>query len=154
MRHTAILSLVLFLFPALASAQEKDAKPAAQDLLNKGSVLFDKYDAAVMAETYTDDAKVVWIEKSQETGKYKIEVKDGRAEIEKFYREMFKNSKEKETSRNTVEFAKYVAPDLMLIEGVFEPNVGRGKYAFVQERVKQGDRWLIQCLRIYIVPSE
>ena len=44
--------------------------------------------------------------------------------------------------------------DLMVIYGQFEPQVDRGKYNFVQERVKQGDKWRIQCLRLYVIPEE
>jgi hypothetical protein len=68
------------------------------------------------------------------------------------YRDHFKDAKEKTTSRNTVLFARFLAPDILLIEGDFEPNIAEdGKYAFTQERVKQGDKWLTKSLRFYVV---
>jgi hypothetical protein len=151
MHHIAFVMLSLIWSPNFVTVQEKDAKGVAQELLNKGALLFDKHDAAAMAETYADNARVTWVEKDKDTGKYKFETKDGRAEIEKLYRGLFENSTEKTTSRNTVEFAKFISSNLMVIEGTFEPKIDQGKYAFTQERVKQGDRWLIQTLRIYVV---
>ena len=152
MRLAAILSLSLLLPAATSTAPDKDAKITAQDLLNKGAALFDTRDAAAMAETYTEDAKLTWVEKDRDSGKIKLDVKDGRREIEALYRSLWKDNTEKTTSRNTVEFAKLLAPDVMVIVGEFEPNVDRGKYSFTQERVKVGDKWLIQSLRLYVMP--
>lgn len=148
------LAIALAIVASAASAQAQDAKAVAQDILNKGAALFDTRDAAAMAETYTEDAKLTWVEKDKDTGKLKIETKEGRSEIEKIYKGLWKDNMEKTTARNTVEFAKFVAPDVLLIEGKFEPNVDRGAYSFTQERVKQGDKWVIQSLRIYILPQE
>ena len=145
----AMLTLALF-FPS-ASVQDKDAKALAQEILTKGAALFDTRDAMSMALTYTDDAKLYWVDKNKDTGKIRVEVKDGRGEIEKVYRDMFKDPSEKTTSRNTVEFAKLVSPELLVIEGQFEPNIDKGKYNFTQERVKVGGKWLIQSLRLYVV---
>ena len=78
-------------------------------------------------------------------------MKDGRAEVERFYRDMFKDPNEKTNARNTVEFAKYLAPDFLVIEGTFEPNIDKGKYSFTQERVKVDGKWLILSLRFYMV---
>lgn len=154
MRRIAILSLACLFTPVLASAQDKDAKTVAQDLLTKGAALFDNRDAAVMAETYTEDARLALVSKDRDTGKFKIDLKEGRSEIEKGYKEFFSNSKERTTSKNTVEYAKFLTPDLLLIYGEFEPVVNQGKFAFTQERVRQGDRWLIQNLRLYIVSPD
>jgi hypothetical protein len=151
MRLATILAFVI-LAPGFARAQ--DAKAVAQEVLNKGAALFDTRDAAAMAETYTDDAKLTWIEKDSNTGKFKVEVKEGRSDIEKLYSDLFKDAKEKTTSRNTVEFAKFISPSLLLIEGEFEPKINEGKYSFVQERIKQGDKWVIMALRIYVVPQD
>lgn len=151
MRLAAIASLALVL-PFATTPQDKDAKATAQDILTKGAALFDTRDAAAMAETYVEDAKLSWIDRDKDTLKLKVEVKDGRREIESFYRSLWKDQSEKTTSKNTVEYAKFVTPELLVIVGEFEPNVGRGKYSFMQERVKQGDRWMIQSLRLYVMP--
>ena len=151
MRCAAILSLA-FCLPSPAPADEPDARTVAQDLLKKGSALFDAQDAMALSATYTDEARVEWIEKDKDTGKYKTSSKEGRTEIDSLYRDLFKDPSRKRTSRNTVEFAKFVAPDVLLIQGYFEPDVNEGgKYSFVQERVKEGDKWLIRNLRLYIL---
>jgi len=153
MRLAAILSLTL-LVPCAISAplrQDKDAKATAQDLLTKGAALFDTHDAAAMAETYIETAKLTWVEKDKDSGNFKVEVKDGRREIESLYRTLWKDNTDRTTSRNTVEYAKFVTPELLVIVGEFEPIVDRGKYSFVQERVKVGEKWLIQSLRLYII---
>ncbi len=145
----AVLTLALLL-PS-TDLQDKEAMSLAQEILTKGAALYDTHDAMSMALTYTEDAKLYWIDKNKDTGKIRVEVKDGRGEIEKVYRDMFKDPNEKTTARNTVEFAKLVSPELLVIEGQFEPNIDKGKYNFTQERVKVGGKWLIQSLRLYIV---
>ena len=151
MHPATTLSLVLFL-PFAAPADEKDAKALAQEILTKGAALYDTQDAMAMAATYTDDARIFWVERDKDTGKIKVTNKEGRTEIDRVYRDLFKPGEPKTTSRNTVEFARFVAPDLLVIHGYFVPNVNNeGKYSFVQERVKQGDKWLIQTLRIYVI---
>ena len=61
-----------------------------------------------MAATYTEDAQLEWIEKDSAAGGIKIDVKKGREEIEAVYRDLFKDAKEATTSKNTVEFAKFI----------------------------------------------
>ena len=88
-----------------------------------------------MAATYTEDAQLLWIDKDNSTGEIKLSVKKDRAEIESLYHDLFKDAKEKTTSKNTVEFARFVGADLMVIHGVFQPNVDKdGKFPFVQTR--------------------
>jgi hypothetical protein len=156
MRPFSILALAFALtLPALAKAEEKDAKKLAQEILDKGAALFDTRDAMAMAATYTDDAQLEWIDKDNSTGQVKIDVKKDRPEIETFYRDIFKNAKEKTTSRNTVEFARFVAPDIMVIQGIFQPDVAKdGKFPFVQLRVKQADKWLMKSLQFYVFSQE
>ncbi len=154
MRRFAILSFVVML-PSTSFADDSTAKKLAQDILNKGAALYDTQNAPAMAQTYLEDAKLGWVEKDKDTGKYKVIPKDGRSEIEAFYRELFKDNKEKTTSRNTVESATLISPDLLLIQGYFEPDITKdGRYAFTQERVKTGDSWKIQNLRIFIVSKD
>src|ERR1700678_95886 len=132
MKRFVILALLLVLSTTVR-ADEKDAKAVAQGVLDKGSALFDTRDAAAMAATYTEDAQLLWIDKDSSTGEIKLSVKKDRSEIESLYRDLFKDAKEKTTSKNTVEYARFVGADLMVIHGVFQPNVDKqGKFPFVQ----------------------
>jgi len=154
MKRFAIFAL-MFVLPLTVMAQEKDAKTVAQDVLDKGSALFDTRDAAAMAATYTEDAQLLWVDKDGTTGEIKVSIKKDRTEIESLYRDMFKDAKEKTTSKNTTEFARFVAPDLMVIQGVFQPNIAKqGKFPFVQMRVKQGDKWLMKNLQLYVFSQD
>ena len=80
--------------------------------------------------------------------------REGRAAIREIYEGAYKNPDEPIKPRNTVEFARRVAPDLLVIHGVFEPNVGHGgSYPFVQVRKQVGEEWMILSLQLYIVPQ-
>jgi hypothetical protein len=154
MKCFAILGL-MFVFPMTLMAQDKDAKTVAQDVLDKGSALFDTRDATAMAATYTEDAQIVWIAKDGSTGEIQVSFKKDRTEIESLYRDLFKDAKEKTTSKNTVEFARIVTPELMVIQGVFQPDITKqGKYPFVQMRVKVGDKWLMKNLQLYVISQD
>ena len=78
-----------------------------------------------------------------------------RSEIESLYRDLFKDAKEQTTSKNTVEYARFVGADLMVIHGVFQPNVDKqGKFPFVQMRLKQGEKWVIKNLQLYVISQD
>jgi hypothetical protein len=146
---------VIFALPFSVMAQGNDAKTIAQEILDKGALLFDTRDASAMAGTYAEDAQIELVQKDESTGKISIEIKKGRSEIESLYRDIFKDSKEKTTSKNTVEFARFVGPDVLIIHGVFQPNVGdKAKLVFVQLRVKQGDKWVMKNLQCCVIPQE
>lgn len=154
MRSVAIFT-ILFTLPVSAKAQNEAAKNLAQDVLNKGSAVFDTRDAPAMAATYTEDAQILWYEKHDDTGEIKLNTKTGRAEIESLYKDLFKDQTEKTTSKNTVEFARFAKPDVLIIQGVFQPNVDKpGKFPFVQVRVKQGEKWLMKTLQIFIMSDD
>jgi hypothetical protein len=154
MRRLAMFGLI-FIFPIAAIAQDKDAKTLAQEVLDKGSALFDTRDAAAMAATYTEDAQILWVDKDGSTGEIKLSIKKDRTEIESLYHDLFKDAKEKTTSKNTVEFARFITPELMVIHGVFQPNVDKqGKFPFVQTRVKVGDKWLMKHLELYVISQD
>ena len=126
-------------------------KTVAQDILDKGAALFDTHDAAAMAATYTEDARLLWIDKDSSTGEIKVTVRD-HAEIESLYRDIFKDLNEKTTSKNTVDFARFVGSDVLVIQGVFQPRLDKDdKFTFVQTRVKQGEKWLIKTLELYVI---
>jgi hypothetical protein len=154
MKRFAIFAL-MFVVPFSLRAQDKDAKMVAQEVLDKGSALFDTRDAVAMAATYTEDAELLWIDKDSTTGEIKVSVKKDRTEIESLYRDLFKDAKEKTTSKNTVEYARFVGADLMVIHGVFQPNVDKqGKFPFVQMRLKQGEKWVIKNLQLYVISQD
>jgi hypothetical protein len=141
--------------PIAARSADDDAKTVAQGILDKGAALFDKRDAALIAATYTEDAQLEWVEKDIASGGIKIDVKKGRDEIEGVYRDLFKDSKEATTSKNTVEYARIVGSDLLVIEGDFQPNVANdGKFHFVQLRLKQGDKWLMRSLQLFVIGKD
>ena len=108
-----------------------------------------------MAATYPEDAQLLWIDKDSSTGEIKVTVKKDRSEIESLYGDLFKDATEKTTSKNTVEFARFVAPDLMVIQGVFQPNIDKpAKFPFVQMRVKLGETWLMKNLQLYVIEQQ
>ncbi len=54
------LITLAFVLPSIAWSQESDAKKLPQDILDKGSALYDTKDAAAMVATYTADATIQW----------------------------------------------------------------------------------------------
>jgi hypothetical protein len=156
MRRLTFLAVAFIVgLPVAAQAEEDDAKTVAQGILDKGAALFDKRDAAAMAATYTEDAQLEWIEKDSASGGIKIDVKKGRDEIEGVYRDLFKDSKEATTSKNIVEYARFVSSGLLVVEGDFQPNVANdGKFHFVQIRLKQGDKWLMRSLQLFVIAKD
>ncbi|MDR3638607.1 MAG: hypothetical protein P4L84_32680 [Isosphaeraceae bacterium] len=150
----AFLALALLL-PAVASAAdaEAEAKVLAQDILTKGAALFDTRDASAMAATYVEEAELSLISKDKDTGRFKAENTHGRTSIERFYQDLFKDRKPGTTSRNVVEYARFVGTDVLIIHGKFTLDVTQGDaLPFVQVRVKDGDKWLIMNLQI-VLPS-
>lgn len=147
---SAIVLGVLLILPA--SGQNADeATQLAKKLTEEGSTTFNTANAKAMAAYYTDDAKV-FLQSKDDNG---ISVKeyDGREEIEKLYADLFKNPGTIQ-SKNTVEYAKLLAPDIVVIAGTFEPNTLDPKplkVPFYQVRIKQSDKWLMSSLRIFIV---
>jgi len=169
MKKRIVSILVLLLFVALAifvfvlsdslpklmvpakGQNVDDAVQLAKKLTEEGATTFNTASAKAMAAYYTDDAKV-FLESKNDSG---ISVKeyDGREEIEKFYADLFKNGGTIQ-SKNTVEYAKLLAPDILVIAGTFEPNTRDPKslkVPFYQVRIKQGDKWLMSSLRIFVI---
>ena len=153
MKRYACFALMLVV-PMTARADDKDAKTLAQGILDKGAALFDTHDAAAMAATYTDDARLLWFDKDNSTGEIRVSVKD-HSEIESLYRDIFKDVNEQTKSKNTVDFARFVGSAVMVIQGVFQPRLDKDdKFTFVQTRVKQGDKWLIKTLELYVIAPQ
>jgi hypothetical protein len=78
--------------------------------------------------------------------------KQGRNEIEPFYRDHFQRA-DTIDSENTVEYARLISGDLLVIHGKFRPNTNEAELPFVQLRVKQGDRWLLSKLWLFLNPG-
>jgi hypothetical protein len=156
MRSLRFLAVALTLcLSQSARADDTDAKTVAQDVLDKGAALFDKRDAAAMAATYTEDAQLEWVEKDSAAGGIKIETRKGREEIESLYRDFFKDQKEATTSKNTVEFARFISPELMVVHGAFQPNVTNdAKFQFVQLRYKKDDKWMLKSLTLFVIAKD
>jgi len=151
---TALMLSLLGVGVSIASAADPEAKKLATEILKKGAELYDKHDAKVMAATYTEDARLLWVSKT-ESGEVVQSVKRGREEIESVYQEYFKNPNDQTQSRNTVEYARFVTPEMLIIQGDFEPNIaGQGLYPFVQVRVKEGDKWLIKSLQFFVFSQD
>jgi RNA polymerase sigma factor (sigma-70 family) len=147
---------------ALAQAQTKtaeakgrpqsEAERIAERVLKAGSDLFDAKEAARLAATYTEDSEVHLISKD-DSNRYKDEVKQGRAEIEQFYRDHFADAGAID-SENFVQYAHLIAPDLIVIHGRFRPNTDQKAVPFVQLRIKKGDEWLMNKLWLFLSSDE
>ncbi len=151
MARFVILSLALLL-PRVAPAADPDAKQLAQAILTKGAALFDTRDAAAMAATYIEDAELSLVIKDKGTGTFKAQVTRGRSAIERGYQNIFKDRKAGTTSRNVVEYAHFVGTDLLIIHGTFTLDVSQEvSFPFVQVRAKQGEKWLIMSLQLFVI---
>ena len=143
----------------LAADSEKDkcadeAKALAVKLTEQGAATFDTFNAKAMADYYLDDAEIALM--TREESGFKLQTYKGKAEIEKAYADLFKKP-ETVKSKNTVEYAKFLAPDVLAIAGTFDVNTLKPdspKIPFYQVRVKQGDKWLMSSLRIFFVPPK
>jgi hypothetical protein len=131
-----------------------EAMKLAKKLTDEGAATFSKADAKAMVAYYSEDAKVFF--NAREDNEIRVKVYDGRAEIENFYADLFKDPS-KVRGKNTVEYAKMLASDVLVIAGTFVPNEDEAdpiKVPFYQVRIKQGDKWLINSLRIFFVPEK
>lgn len=154
----AILAAGIVAFSAASiAAQSKkngpksEAETIAEGFLKKGSDLFDAKNAAGLAATYTEDGEVLIV--SKRDGETTEEARRGRAAIEGFYGDYFRIADTLD-SENTVETARLIAPDVIIVHGRFRPDAGKPEWPFVQMRVKRGDRWLMSRLWLFLNPSE
>jgi ketosteroid isomerase-like protein len=138
----------------LALAQDPgndDALKVAKKLTEEGAATFSTSNAKAMAAYYVEDARLFL--QSKEENEISEKEYTGRDEIEKFYADLFKDPKTIQ-AKNTVEYAKLLAPDVLVIAGTFVPNEAADKplkVPFYQVRVKRGDKWLIHRLRIFVL---
>jgi hypothetical protein len=148
----AALTLAL-VSPAAARADDAD-RDIAVKALTAGAALFTAKDAPGIAATYDKDAVLTLFGKDKDTGELKSQVKHGRGEVEAYYRDDVFKSDSTYHAKNTVEYVRRVAPDLLLIAGYFEPDTESTKpmkLPFVQLRQKQGDVWRVMNLQVYII---
>ena len=156
---TVALAIAVVTAGSISAAGPEKDKPAdeatalAVKLTEQGAATFDTFNAKAMADYYLEDAEIALV--SKEEGGLKIQTQKGRAEIEKFYADIFKKP-ETIKSRNTVEYAKLIAPDVLVIAGTFDTNTLKSdspKVPFYQVRVKKGDQWLMSSVRIFVLPQ-
>lgn len=148
-----LIVAVWLLTPAVVQAQDDpQARRLAQEILDEGSALFDTRDAVAMAATYTGDARITLFARDDNQDGYKVETREGRTQIEALYRELFGNRTDRTTSKNTVQYARRIGADLLVIHGEFAPDVGQSSaWPFVQVRRKQGDKWLMMSLELFLI---
>lgn len=154
MRYRCLFALSLLVAPAAAFAQDDDALTLAKATLDRGADLFDKRDAAAMAATYVEAAEVILIKRDADSDRVTVEIRSGRAAIEKAYADIFKDRLPEHRSRNTVEDARFLRPDLLLIRGRFALNRDQGdSLQFVQIRSREGDQWKVVTMQLMELPK-
>ena len=157
MRHRSLFAMILLVAPASAFGQDDDARASAlaKDTLDRGAALFDKRDAAAMAATYIESAEIIVIKRDSDTDRIVIETRSGRAAIEKTYADIFKDRLPEHRSRNTVEAARFLGPDLLLIRGRFAMNRDQADTVqFVQIRAREGDQWKVVTMQVMELPAQ
>lgn len=154
LRHAALIALAVLCCGAVSRAQD-EARAIAEKVTSEGADLFDARDARALAETYTDDATVFLVTRDQSTGRAKVDTKQGRQAIQSLYEDMFRDGLSID-AHNEVDYARLIGPDFLMIAGTFEIKRGLAdvsRLPFVQLRVKQDNRWLIQSVRIVFMPQ-
>ena len=142
--------------PAIVQAagpKDDEAKAIAVKVTTAGATLFDAKDAPALAATFTEEAKLEVTIKEKDADKYNTEVKQGRTQIEAYYREMFKSDATYH-AKNTIEYAREIGPELILFAGTFEPDSQAAdslKIAFVQVRKKHGEAWQVVSMQVFVV---
>jgi len=147
--------MILLAGPAAAFGQDGDTRAltVARDTLDRGAALFDKRDAAAMAATYVETAEIIVIKRASDSDRIVIETKQGRTAIEQAYAEIFRDRLPEHRSRNTVESARFMNPDLLLIRGRFAMNRDQGDTVqFVQVRAREGGQWKVVTMQLMELP--
>jgi len=141
--HVALGGLLAFAAPA----NLQDAYEQAERVLADGSSLFNEKDHVALAATYTEDARIELMSKT-DTG-YSTRVYEGRKEIQDLYQNLFSNAQTIE-SRNVVEYAQTIGDDFLIIVGTFEPDLQGGLLLqFIQVRTRgPNGEWKISNLRL------
>jgi len=154
----ALATAVLTVGSIRGAGPDKDkpdeATVLAIKLTEQGAATFDTFNAKAMADYFLEDGEIAMVTK-EESG-LKVKTYKGRAEIEQGYADVFKKP-ETIKSKNSVEYAKLIAPDVLVIAGTFDLNTLKPdspKLPFNQVRVKKGDRWLMSSVRVFVLPQK
>jgi hypothetical protein len=139
--------------PAATAQDDAQARTVAQEVLDRGAALFDARDAAAMAATFLDDAEIALLKRESDSARVTIESAHGKAAIEKGYADIFKDRDPAHRARNTVETARFLGPDTLLISGRFALDRDQGDLIrFVQIRVREGDAWKVATMQLMVLP--
>ena len=156
MLRTMTLSLAIALtcplFVRAAEPKDEEAKAIAVKVTTAGAILFDAKDAAALAATFTEEARLEATFKSKDESSSKTEVKQGRTQIEAYYRELFKTDSTFH-AKNTIEYAREITPNLILFAGTFVLDSQAAeslKIHFVQVRSKQGEEWRVVSMQVFV----
>lgn len=123
------------------------AELLADRILDEGSKRFNAKDSAGLAASYSEAGTIRIM--GRDGQEQREEIKQGRAEVESFYRDFFRGVGSIE-SENTVDFARFATPELLIIHGRFRPDRGAHQMPFVQLRQKHDDQWLINTLWLFL----
>jgi hypothetical protein len=157
MRLHSLIALVVLAAPALAFGQDdgNKARTLAQEILDRGAALFDKRDASAMAATFVEDGEIIVFKRNSDSDRIQPEIYRGRAHVEEAYAKTFKDRLPEHRSRNTVELARLLTPDLLLIHGRFAMNKEQGDTVqFVQIRVHEDDQWKVVTMQLVELPKQ
>jgi ketosteroid isomerase-like protein len=159
MRGAPLFALIVAFVPAVAFGQDDDAKAKtlAQEILDRGAALFDTRDAAAMAATYVDDAEIIVIKRATDSNRVVLEITRGRTDIEKAYAGIFKDRQPEHKCRNTVETARFLGPNLLLIHGRFALDREQsdiGQFVQIRARENEGDPWKIVTMQLTLLPAK
>ena len=156
MFRTMTLSLAIALtcplFVRAAEPKDEEAKAIAVKVTTAGATLFDAKDAAALAATFTEEARLEVTFKTKDESTSKVEVKQGRTQIEAYYREFFKNDGTFH-AKSTIEYAREISPDLILFAGTFVIDSQAPesfKIHFVQVRSKHGEDWRVVSMQVFV----
>ncbi len=140
-------------FVRAADPKDDEAKAIAVKVTTAGATLFDAKDAAALAATFTEEARLEVTFKGKDDATSKNEIKQGRSRIEAYYRELFKGDAAFH-AKNTVEYARAIGPDMILFAGTFVPDAQAAepwKIAFVQVRSKHGEDWKVVNMQVFVI---
>lgn len=155
MRVLPVMVLMVLLGSLVARADE-DAMAVAKKVTAEGAENFISRDARALGESYTDDAVLYLVTFDQDAGTARVDTKEGRFTIQSLYEDLFREGQAID-AHNTVDYARLIGPNYLVIAGTFEMKRGLldvSRLPFVQTRVRQGDRWLIQSMRVVFVPNQ
>ncbi len=153
MTARCLLGVILFLGGALP-ARGDEALDAAKAATGEGAKIFSSKNLDAMLATYAEDSQVEIISRNEATGGLKRDQSTGKNEIRKLYEDMFKTEGSID-ARNTVETARFVGPEMLLITGTFEVSAGgrTSTFPFVQVRTRRDGKWLLAHVQVYVAPS-